>query len=155
MHPAPVQETAATPEEPQVDWKLEVQAVPVSDVDRAKEFYAGKLGFREDNDYRAGEGFRVVQVTPPGSACSLVFGSGLPTAAPGTLKGSQFSVTDVEQAAAQLDTAGVSHSGPVHFVEGEMAPGLDPQRQDYGTFLFFDDPDGNTWSVQEVRTPAR
>jgi catechol 2,3-dioxygenase-like lactoylglutathione lyase family enzyme len=138
-----------------VDWKLEVQAVPVSDVDRAKEFYAGKLGFREDNDYRAGEGFRVVQVTPPGSACSLVFGSGLPTAAPGTLKGSQFSVTDVEQAAAQLDTAGVSHSGPVHFVDGQMTPGLDPQRQDYGTFLFFDDPDGNTWSVQEVRTPAR
>jgi catechol 2,3-dioxygenase-like lactoylglutathione lyase family enzyme len=155
MHPAPVQETAATPEEPQVDWKLEVQAVPVSDVDRAKEFYAGKLGFREDNDYRAGEDFRVVQVTPPGSACSLVFGSGLPTAAPGTLKGSQFSVTDVEQAAAQLDTAGVSHSGPVHFVDGQMTPGLDPQRQDYGTFLFFDDPDGNTWSVQEVRTPAR
>jgi catechol 2,3-dioxygenase-like lactoylglutathione lyase family enzyme len=155
MHPAPVQETAATPEEPQVDWKLEVQAVPVSDVDRAKEFYAGKLGFREDNDYRAGEDFRVVQVTPPGSACSLVFGSGLPTAAPGTLKGSQFSVTDVEQAAAQLDTAGVSHSGPVHFVDGQMTPGLDPQRQDYATFLFFDDPDGNTWSVQEVRTPAR
>jgi catechol 2,3-dioxygenase-like lactoylglutathione lyase family enzyme len=150
-----VRRTAATPEEPQVDWKLEVQAVPVSDVDRAKEFYAGKLGFREDNDYRAGEDFRVVQVTPPGSACSLVFGSGLPTAAPGTLKGSQFSVTDVEQAAAQLDTAGVSHSGPVHFVDGQMTPGLDPQRQDYGTFLFFDDPDGNTWSVQEVRTPAR
>jgi catechol 2,3-dioxygenase-like lactoylglutathione lyase family enzyme len=138
-----------------VDWKLEVLTVPVSDVDRAKEFYAGKLGFREDNDYRAGEDFRVVQVTPPGSACSLVFGSGLPTAAPGTLKGSQFSVTDVEQAAAQLDTAGVSHSGPVHFVDGQMTPGLDPQRQDYGTFLFFDDPDGNTWSVQEVRTPAR
>jgi catechol 2,3-dioxygenase-like lactoylglutathione lyase family enzyme len=138
-----------------VDWKLEVLTVPVSDVDRAKEFYAGKLGFREDNDYRAGEGFRVVQVTPPGSGCSIVFGSGLPTAAPGTLKGSQFSVTDVEQAAAQLDTAGVSHSGPVHFVDGQMTPGLDPQRQDYGTFLFFDDPDGNTWSVQEVRTPAR
>jgi len=138
-----------------VDWKLEVVHVPVSDVDRAKDFYGGKLGFREDNDYRAGDDFRIVQVTPPGSACSIVFGKGVPSAAPGTLKGSQFSVADVEQAAAQLDAAGVTHSGPVHFVDGAMTPGVDPQRQDYGTFLFFDDPDGNTWSVQEVRNPAR
>ena len=138
-----------------MDWKLEVVVVPVSDVDRAKEFYAGKLGFREDTDFRAGDDFRVVQVTPPGSACSIVFGRGMPSAAPGSLKGSQFCVTDVEQAAAQLDAAGVSHSGPVHFVDGAMTPGPHPQRQDYGTFLFFDDPDGNTWSVQEVRNPAR
>jgi catechol 2,3-dioxygenase-like lactoylglutathione lyase family enzyme len=138
-----------------VDWKLEVVTVPVADVDRAREFYAGKLGFREDTDYRAGEDFRVVQVTPPGSGCSIVFGKGLPTAAPGSLKGSQFCVSDVEQAAAQLDAAGVGHSGPVHFVDGAMTPGLDPQRADYATFLFFDDPDGNTWAVQEVRNPAR
>jgi catechol 2,3-dioxygenase-like lactoylglutathione lyase family enzyme len=138
-----------------VDWKLEVVTVPVADVDRALEFYAGRLGFRQDSDFRAGDDFRVVQVTSPGSACSIVFGQGLPTAAPGSLKGCQFSVTDVEQAAAQLDAAGVSHSGPVHFVDGAMTPGPDPQRQDYATFLFFDDPDGNTWAVQEVRTPVR
>lgn len=138
-----------------MDWKLEVVTVPVADVDRAVQFYAGTLGFRQDSDYRAGEEFRVVQVTPPGSACSIVFGRGMPTAAPGSLKGSQFSVTDVEQAATQLDAAGVQHSGPVHFVDGAMTPGPDPQRQDYASFLFFDDPDGNTWSVQEVRTPAR
>ena len=138
-----------------MDWKLEVLTVPVADVDRALEFYAGKLGFRQDSDYRAGEEFRVVQVTPPGSACSVVFGSGLPTAEPGSLKGSQFSVADVEQAAAELEAAGVEYSGPVHFVEGVMTPGPDPDRQDYASFLFFDDPDGNTWAVQEVRTPAR
>ncbi|MCV2491809.1 VOC family protein [Geodermatophilus sp. YIM 151500] len=138
-----------------MDWKLEVVLVPVTDVDRAKQFYAGKLGFREDTDYRAAEDFRVVQVTPPGSACSIVFGAGMPGGPPGSLKGSQFSVADIEQAIAQLDAAGVGHSGPVHFVDGVMTPGPDPQRQDYATFLFFDDPDGNTWSVQEVRTPAR
>ena len=138
-----------------MDWKLEVLTVPVADVDRALEFYGGKLGFRQDSDYRAGEEFRVVQVTPPGSACSIVFGSGLPTAAPGSLKGSQFTVADVEAAAAELDAAGVKYSGPVHFVEGVMTPGVDPDRQDYASFLFFDDPDGNTWAVQEVRTPAR
>ena len=138
-----------------MDWKLEVLTVPVADVDRALEFYAGKLGFRQDSDYRAGEEFRVVQVTPPGSACSIVFGRGLPTAEPGSLKGSQFSVADVEEAAAQLKAAGVEYNGPVHFVEGVMTPGPDPDRQDYASFLFFDDPDGNTWAVQEVRTPAR
>ena len=138
-----------------MDWKLEVLTVPVADVDRALEFYAGKLGFRQDSDYRAGEEFRVVQVTPPGSACSVVFGRGLPTAEPGSLKGSQFTVADVEEAASELDEAGVQYSGPVHFVEGVMTPGPHPDRQDYASFLFFDDPDGNTWAVQEVRTPAR
>jgi catechol 2,3-dioxygenase-like lactoylglutathione lyase family enzyme len=147
-------EPRAAREEQHVDWKLETVLVPVTDVDRAKDFYAGRLGFREDTDYQAGEGFRVVQVTPPGSACSLVFGQGMPGGAPGSLKGSQFVVVDVEAAAAALDGAGIQHSGPVHFVDGAMTPGTDPQRQDYATFLFFDDPDGNTWSVQEVRRAA-
>ena len=130
-----------------MDWKLEVVVIPVSDVDRAKEFYADRLGFTVDTDFRPSEEFRVVQVTPPGSACSIVFGRGLPTGAP--LKGSQFVVRDIGAAADQLTAAGVEHSGPVHFADGVMTPGRDPQDQDFGTFLFFDDPDGNTWSVQQ------
>ena len=138
-----------------MDWKLEVVVVPVSDVDRAKEFYADKLGFTVDTDFAPNENFRVVQVTPPGSACSIVFGLGMPQSAPGSLKGSQFVVDDVATVAAQLEEAGIGSSGPVHFVDGAMTPGPDPEDRDYGTFLFFDDPDGNTWSVQQVRQHAR
>lgn len=130
-----------------MDWKLEVVVVPVSDVDRAKEFYGGRLGFPVDTDFSPNENFRVVQVTPPGSACSIVFGKGLPTGAP--VKGSQFVVQDITAAAAHLEAAGVEFTGPVHFEDGVMTPGLDPQDQDFATFLFFDDPDGNTWSVQQ------
>jgi catechol 2,3-dioxygenase-like lactoylglutathione lyase family enzyme len=132
-----------------MDWKLEVVVVPVSDVDRAKEFYADRLGFAVDTDFAPNENFRVVQVTPPGSACSIVFGRGLPTGAP--LKGSQFVVQDIAAAADHLSSAGVEHSGLVHFADGVMTPGRDPQDQDFGTFVFFDDPDGNTWSVQQGR----
>ena len=130
-----------------MDWKLEVVVVPVADVDRAKEFYADKLGFALDNDFRGGEDFRVVQVTPPGSACSIVFGRGLPSGAP--LKGSQFVVQDISAAAAHLEQAGVEFTGPVHFENGAMMPGMDPNDADYGTFVFFDDPDGNSWAVQQ------
>jgi catechol 2,3-dioxygenase-like lactoylglutathione lyase family enzyme len=125
-----------------VDWKLETVLVPVTDVDRAKDFYAGKLGFREDTDYRAGEGFRVVQVTPPGSACSIVFGQGMPSGAPGSLKGSQFVVVDVEAAAAAGRAAEVTGADPAlaglagllaarpHELEGLVAGlGLDAERR--------------------------
>ncbi len=132
-----------------MDWKLQVLVVPVADVDRAKEFYADRLGFAVDTDFRASEEFRVVQVTPPGSACSIVFGKGLPTGAP--VKGNQFVVQDVAAAAAHLEAAGIEFTGPVHFEDGRMTPGPDPQDQDFATFLFFDDPDGNSWAVQQGR----
>ncbi|MEU4447866.1 glyoxalase superfamily protein [Actinosynnema sp. NPDC050801] len=140
-----------------MDWKLEVVIVPVSDVDRAKAFYTDKLGFTLDTDHRAGDGdaFRVVQVTPPGSACSLVFGKGLgDSGAPGSLKGCQLVVSDIEAAHAHLEANGVGNSGPQHFENGAMAPGRDPAGADYNSFIFFDDPDGNTWSVQEVKRSA-
>jgi catechol 2,3-dioxygenase-like lactoylglutathione lyase family enzyme len=138
-----------------VDWKLELVVVPVSDVDRAKEFYVDKLGFRLDVDHSAGEAFRVVQVTPPGSACSVTFGMNVGAGEPGTLKGLHLVVEDIEAAAKQLTAAGVEHSGPQHFVAGTMTPGPDPDRRDYGSFVFFDDPDHNSWAVQEVRRPVR
>jgi catechol 2,3-dioxygenase-like lactoylglutathione lyase family enzyme len=136
-----------------MDWKLEALVMPVRDVDRAKEFYADRLGFPVDTDHRAGESFRVVQVTPPGSACSIVFGSGMGSAEPGSVKGNQFVVTDIQAAADHLDRAGVGHSGIVHFEDGRMAPGRDPEDRDFGSFVFFDDPDGNSWAVQQGRRP--
>jgi catechol 2,3-dioxygenase-like lactoylglutathione lyase family enzyme len=132
-----------------MDWKLEVVVVPVSDVDRAREFYADRLGFAVDTDVAPDEHFRVVQVTPPGSACSLVFGSGLGGGRPGSLQGSQFVVADIGAAAAHLDAAGIGHSGVQHFEDGVMKPGPDPEYRPFGSFVFFDDPDGNTWSVQQ------
>jgi catechol 2,3-dioxygenase-like lactoylglutathione lyase family enzyme len=132
-----------------VDWKLEVVVVPVSDVDRAKAFYGETLGFPVDTDFEGGPDFRVVQVTPPGSACSIVFGKGLPSGAP--IKGSQFVVADIAAAAEQLRAAGVEFQGPVHFENGGMVPGPDPNGADFATFLFFDDPDGNSWAVQQGR----
>ncbi|XVV04542.1 glyoxalase superfamily protein [Actinosynnema sp. CA-248983] len=139
-----------------MDWKLEVVIVPVTDVDRAKEFYADKLGFTVDTDHSAGDAFRVVQVTPPGSGCSIVFGKGLGGGMePGSLKGNQLVVADIEAAAAHLDAAGVKHSGVQHFANGSMTPGPDPQSADYNSFIFFDDPDGNTWAAQQVAKPVR
>jgi catechol 2,3-dioxygenase-like lactoylglutathione lyase family enzyme len=139
-----------------VDWKLEVVTVPVTDVDRAKEFYADKLGFVVDVDHRAGDDFRIVQVTPPGSACSIVFGKGMGgDGVPGSVKGNQFIVEDIEAAHAHLEAQGVANGGVVHFEGGAMTPGPDPARQDYNSFIFFDDPDGNTWGVQEVRKHVR
>ncbi|MEO7261527.1 MAG: glyoxalase superfamily protein [Jatrophihabitantaceae bacterium] len=140
-----------------MDWKLEVVVVPVSDVDRAKEFYTEKLGFNLDVDHRAGENFRVVQLTPPGSACSVTIGIGLSDAAPGSVRGLQLVVSDIEAAHAQLVARGVQASEISHFDEGGLKPGLDPQRRTFGSFIFFSDPDGNTWAVQEgerATTPA-
>lgn len=138
-----------------MDWKLQVVIVPVKDVDRSVEFYAGKLGFRVDTDFSPNDAFRVVQVTPPGSACSIVFGKGMGDSTPGSLKGNHFVVDDIEAAHAELEAAGIDNSGPQHFENGQMAAGPDPDRADYGSFIYFDDPDGNTWAVQEVKKPLR
>lgn len=138
-----------------MDWKLEVVVLPVADVDRAKEFYTDKLGFNLDVDHRAGENFRVVQLTPPGSACSVTIGTGLSDAAPGSVRGLQLVVSDIEAAHAQLVARGVQASEISHFDEGGLKTGLDPQRREFGSFVFFSDPDGNTWAVQEgKRTTA-
>lgn len=138
-----------------MDWKLEVIVVPVADVDRAKAFYSDKLGFNVDVDHRAGDAFRVVQATPPGSACSITFGVNVGGGEPGTVKGLHLVVDDIEAAHEHLQSAGVESSGAQHFVDGVMTPGADPQRVDYGSFIFFDDPDGNSWAVQEVRHHVR
>lgn len=133
-----------------MDWKLELIVLPVSDVDRSKAFYTDQLGFHLDVDHRAGDAFRVVQMTPPGSACSVTIGVGVGDGVPGSTKGLHLVVDDIEAARAHLDAAGVAHGGLQHFVDGRMTPGPHPERTDYGTFIFFGDPDGNSWAVQEV-----
>ncbi len=138
-----------------MDFKLELVVVPVSDVDRAKEFYTDKAGFTLDVDHRAGESFRVVQLTPPGSACSITIGTGLTPATPGTYQGLHLVVTDAEAARAELLERGVDVSEPFHFGAEGQATGLHPERADYGTFLSISDPDGNGWLVQEVKHHAR
>jgi catechol 2,3-dioxygenase-like lactoylglutathione lyase family enzyme len=137
-----------------MDLKLELVVVPVSDVDRAKEFYAEKLGFRVDVDHKAGENFRVVQLTPPGSECSISVGVGISPVAPGSYQGLHLVARDIEQALAELSGNGVEISEPFHFGEAGQTPGLDPNRADYGTFASFSDPDGNGWLLQEVRQRA-
>jgi catechol 2,3-dioxygenase-like lactoylglutathione lyase family enzyme len=129
-----------------VHYKLEVVVVPVSDVDRAKAFYADQLGFHVDVDHQPNEQFRVVQMTPSGSGCSVTIGKGLAKMEPGTLNGQQLSVGDIEATHAELASRGVPVSTVQHhdgagFVGG---PG-----GDYNSFFFFDDPDGNGWAVQQ------
>jgi catechol 2,3-dioxygenase-like lactoylglutathione lyase family enzyme len=139
--------------------RLEVVVVPVSDVDRAKTFYKA-LGWREDADYAAGADFRVVQLTPPGSACSIIFGTGITSAAPGSAQGLQLVVTDIEAARAELADSGAEVSDVFHDAGGVFhhagtkgrVAGLAPDQQSYGSFASFSDPDGNNWFVQEVTT---
>jgi catechol 2,3-dioxygenase-like lactoylglutathione lyase family enzyme len=133
-----------------VDWKLELVLVPVSDVDRARAFYVDKVGFNLDVDHRAGEEFRVVQMTPPGSACSISIGTGITDAAPGSTRGLHLVVADIEAARGQLVERGVEVGDTFHYESGQRMPGPDPERRDYGSFLSFSDPDGNSWVVQEV-----
>lgn len=140
-----------------MDFKYELTVVPVTDVDRAKQFYAERMGFNVDVDHQAGESFRVVQLTPPGSACSIAIGTGISTATPGAYQGMHLVVSDIEAARAELVDRGADVSEPFHFgAEGQTA-GLHPERADYGTFLSLQDPDGNGWLVQEVgqRGPGR
>ena len=119
-----------------MDWKLELVAVPVSDVDRAKAFYAEQAGFTLDHDHTVSEDVRFGQLTPPGSACSIALGKGLTDAAPGSVTGLQLVVSDIQQAHTELAGRGVEVS--------------DVQEFPWGSFVFFADPDGNRWSVQEI-----
>lgn len=132
-----------------MDFKLELVVLPVSDVDRAKAFYEG-IGFRLDVDHQATEEFRVVQLTPPGSACSITIGTGVHQGQPGSYEGLHLVVTDVEAARAWLVDRGAEVSEPFHFGPAGQTPGLHPERSDFGTYLSFSDPDGNGWLVQEV-----
>lgn len=122
-----------------MNWKLELVAVPVSDVDRAKAFYADQVGFNADHDYRVSPEVRFVQLTPPGSACSIAIGQGITTAAPGSVQGLQMVVDNVQAARDQLVERGVEVG------EVQVFP--------WGSFVFFNDPDGNRWAVQQL--PAR
>ncbi len=121
-----------------MEWKLELVSVPVSDVDRAKAFYVGKVGFNADHDHRVNEQIRFVQLTPPGSACSIAIGTGLIDSAPGSVKGLQIVVGDIEAAYGQLRDRGVEVSEIQDFP--------------WGRFVFFNDPDGNGWAVQQIPT---
>jgi catechol 2,3-dioxygenase-like lactoylglutathione lyase family enzyme len=134
-----------------VDWKLEVIVVPVADVDRAKQFYAERVGFHVDVDFSAGEDFRIVQLTPTGSACSVTLMRAEEGASP--IKGLQVTVVDIDEARGELLGRGVEATEVFHFVDGKQTPGHEPDRADYGTFFSFADPDGNTWLIQEV--PSR
>lgn len=141
-----------------LDMKLEVATIPVSDIGRAKDFYAG-LGWRLDADFAVGDAFRVVQFTPPGSPASIHFGKGISSAAPGTASGLYLVVSDIEAARADLVARGAD-VGEVFHVAGPgqpPIPGRDPQRRSYFTYATFRDPDGNTWLLQEVtaRFPGR
>jgi len=119
-----------------MDWKLELVAVPVSDVDRAKSFYSEKAGFIAEHDHRVGDQIRFVQLTPPGSACSIVLGTGIVDTPPGSVQGLQLVVTDIDAARAELLERGVEVS--------------EVQKFAWGSFVFFSDPDGNGWSVQQL-----
>jgi catechol 2,3-dioxygenase-like lactoylglutathione lyase family enzyme len=129
-----------------MDWKLEVVVVPVSDVDRAKRFYSEQVGFHVDVDHRATDTVRIVQLTPPGSACSITIGTGLVDSAPGSLEGLQLVVPDVEAARAELLARGVDVSEVRHVEDGEWKAG---HGGPWNSFVFFKDPDGNGWAVQE------
>jgi catechol 2,3-dioxygenase-like lactoylglutathione lyase family enzyme len=147
-----------------VDMKLEIVVIPVSDVDRAKEFY-GRLGWRLDADYAAGDDFRVIQFTPPGSGCSVIFGRNVTAAAPGSAQGLYLIVSDIEAARADLIGRGVAVSEVFHdgggvylgpdepYIFGRVrVSGPDPERRSYRAFASFSDPDGNGWLFQEITT---
>ena len=119
-----------------MDWRLELVAVPVTDVDRAKAFYTEQAGFNADHDHVVSDDMRFVQLTPPGSACSIALGRGITDAAPGSLAGLQLVVSDIQQAHSELRDRGVEVS--------------DVQDFPWGSFVFFSDPDGNRWSVQQL-----
>jgi catechol 2,3-dioxygenase-like lactoylglutathione lyase family enzyme len=141
-----------------IDTKLEVVVIPVSDVDRAKRFYES-LGWRLDGDFSGGGDWRGVQLTPPGSPCSVIFGKGVTTAAPGSAQGLMLIVDDIGAARTELVGHGVDVSEVFHFVDGfhvtgtnGRAPGPDPQGRSYSSWASFSDPDGNGWLLQEIKT---
>jgi catechol 2,3-dioxygenase-like lactoylglutathione lyase family enzyme len=132
-----------------MDLKLELVIVPVADVDRAKQFYTEQAGFGLDVDHRAGDDFRIVQLTPPGSACSIAVGTGITNAEPGSVRGLHLVVTDIVAAHDALVAGGVEVGELRHFEAGTWSAGVHPERRDYHTFADFADPDGNTWLLQE------
>ena len=132
-----------------MEGKLELVLIPVTDVDRAKEFYLDKAGFALEIDTPVGEEMRVVQMTPPGSACSIAVGVGITDAEPGSYRGTHLVVTDIEGARAELVGRGVEVGEVRHIVDGEWRPGVHPDHSDYNSFADFPDPDGNTWVLQE------
>jgi catechol 2,3-dioxygenase-like lactoylglutathione lyase family enzyme len=132
-----------------MDWTLELIVVPVSDVDRAKAFYVEKAGFVVTADHSAGDDFRVVQLVPPGSASAIAIMKNFPLMAPGSLHGLHLCVADIEAARAELVGRGADVGEYFHMAEGGQTGGLDPQRASYNSFFPFNDPDGNTWLVQE------
>ena len=134
-----------------MDYTLELMVVPVTDVDRAKAFYVDQARIRAGGRHGAGPDFRVVQLTPKGSACSIAIGTGISQMAPGSLHGLHLCVEDIEAARAELVGRGVDASEPFHFGEAGQTTGLDPERRSYSTFLTLHDPDGNTWLIQEVK----
>ena len=146
----------ATAEPGTIDMKIEVVALPVSDVDRAKRFYES-LGWRLDADFDLPGGNRVVQFTPTHSECSIAFGKGLVTAEPGSIQRLETVVSDIEAASQDLTSRGVEVSEPFHFGPGGIEPGLDPERRTYNSYATFKDPDGNEFLLQEVteRLPGR
>jgi predicted enzyme related to lactoylglutathione lyase len=140
--------TASDPPKPG-ELRLEVVPVPVSDVDRAKAFYE-KVGWRLDIDFEPAQGVRIVQFTPPGSGCSISFGKGVTAADPGSFKGSELAVYDIDATRQDLIGRGVEVSELFH-LDGGPKPGPDPEGRSYQTFASFSDPDGNTWQLQEIR----
>ena len=153
-----VERATEIPSAGSVDMKLEVVVIPVSDVDRAKRFYL-QMGWRLDADFANGDSWRVLQVTPPGSACSFFFGKGLTSATPGSVQGMLLMVDDIGAARAELLGYGVDVSDVFHFGGGlhftgtqGRVPGPDPEGRSYFTFASFDDPDGNGWVLQEIKT---
>jgi predicted enzyme related to lactoylglutathione lyase len=145
---------------PKIDMKLEVVVIPVTDVGRAKQFYGDRLGWRLDADFAAGDTFRVVQFTPPGSPSSIHFGKGITSATPGSARVNYLVVSDIEAARAELVGRGVNVSEVTHRAGPPGTPqlgGRHPERQSYSSFATFSDPDGNGWLLQEVteRLPGR
>ena len=148
----PIEHATQVPRAGTVEMKLEVVVIPVSDVDRAKRFY-GSLGWRLDADF-TGEDFRVVQLTPPGSQCSIHFGKGVTTAAPGSFQNLYLVVFDIEAARKELISRGVDVSEVFHYagIRGPRVAGPDPEARSYRTYASFRDPDGNGWLLQEIKT---
>ena len=138
-----------------MDYLLQVVTLPVSDVDKAAAFYIEQAGFALDVDYHPTPGFRVVQLTPPGSACSVQIGTGLTDAPPGSARATYLAVTDIEAAHRELTGRGVTvggirHKSPAGDWKGGWQPGIDPGRRDYASVAGFADPDGNAWIIQEI-----
>ena len=133
-----------------MNFKLELLLLPVADVDRAKEFYVDKAGFNLDVDTEPAPGFRIVQMTPPGSACSITVGTTLGLSEPGCIKGTHLVVSDIEAARAELVGRGLEVSEITHFENGQRVPGVDPDHGRFNSYADFADPDGNTWVLQEV-----